>query len=211
MCFYCSSNSCPGQNVTLCVTHSVGRLMFETYSLRADAELLLQVLATRSRSFGDRAFFATGPTHLPSFKSLLKTHLFFECYDNITDVKRPWIEIFSLYLWRYICNLIDWYSSLHRFLKKITKLLCISHPRMWTNITSRMWISCLNHGNVENRLSGVDSRRYFILKFVKHIYSNWHFISIDNKSFLFRAFHSLRCDMSIHISGMLIYPCSSTT
>jgi hypothetical protein len=90
------------------------------YSLRADTELLLQVPATR-RSFGDRAFFTAGPTlwnrlpqsigvadNLPSFKSLLKTHLFFECYCNITDVKHPWIEIFSLNLWRYISNLIDW-------------------------------------------------------------------------------------------------------
>jgi hypothetical protein len=71
------------------------------YSLRADTDLLLQVPATR-RSFGDRAFFTAGSTqwnrlpqsirtadNLPSFKSLIKTHLFFECYGNITDVKRP--------------------------------------------------------------------------------------------------------------------------
>jgi hypothetical protein len=70
------------------------------YSLRADTELLLQVPATR-RSFGD-PFPQQGPLygigcHNPSglpitfhhSKASLKHYLFFECYGNITDVKRP--------------------------------------------------------------------------------------------------------------------------
>jgi hypothetical protein len=52
--------------------------------------------------------------NLPSFKSLLKTHLFFVCYGNITECKAPLNQIFLSNLWHYISNLIDWLIDWYR-------------------------------------------------------------------------------------------------
>jgi hypothetical protein len=92
------------------------------YSLRADTELLLQGPTTR-RSFGDRAFFTAGPTlwnrlpqsiraadNLPSFKSLLKTHLFLNATAILlrkAPLNRDFFSLTMSDLWRYISNSID--------------------------------------------------------------------------------------------------------
>ena len=67
-------------------------------SLRSENQLLLEVPCTRLKTFGDRAFSVFGPkllNNLPMhvkqagtlehFKTVLKTHLFTECYGCTTD------------------------------------------------------------------------------------------------------------------------------